>query len=246
VSIVSTEEGGPRRPRSPAYPAINLQEAIDRARKLYDAHGRSSASIEAILQEWGYKPRSGAGLVRVAALKQFGLLVDQGTGPDRRAKLTDLALTLLVDDPSSDEWNEAVREASSHPRIYRAVLEHFEGRLPNSDNALRSYLIRQRGYTEQGVRELIPELRATMDFAGLDVAATLSPREADKEAPKGGRMTPLEPGMQTLRAPLGGERAIEVQIPKRMTLREWELFDANLAAWRLATLQDEESEKPEE
>jgi hypothetical protein len=241
----TAEKPGIRRPRSPAYPAINLHEALERAKKLYDAHGRSSASIEAILDEWGYKPRSGAGMVRVAALKQFGLLVDQGAGPDRRGKLTDLALTLLVEDPSSDEWKEAVREAARHPRIYRDVLEQFEGRLPNSDSALRSYLIRQRDYTPQGVRELIPGLRATMDFAELDVTARLSPDEPDRETPKPGKVSPPGPGsgMQALRAPLGGGRAIEVQMPERVTNREWELFEANLAAWKLATVQDEEPEE---
>jgi hypothetical protein len=37
--------------------------------------------------------------------------------------------------------------------------------------------------------------------------------------------------------------AVLVQMPERMSPKEWELFDANLAAWKLATPQDEEPEE---
>src|SRR5207249_11431587 len=62
------------KPRSPSYPGINLEEAIERAKIIYERERRHETAENTILEHWGYKPKSGAGIMTLAALKAFGLL----------------------------------------------------------------------------------------------------------------------------------------------------------------------------
>src|SRR5689334_3352156 len=84
--------------RSPSYPGIGLQEAIERARIIYRAENRHSAAIDTILSHWGYRSGSGLGLVVLAALIKFGLLADEGSGKGRHARLTEDALKIIQDE----------------------------------------------------------------------------------------------------------------------------------------------------
>src|SRR4030065_1722360 len=87
-----------RRVRSPAYPGITLEEALRKAETIRKAEGKNEASVETILTHWNYRPMSGAGLVAFSALIKFGLMTDNGSGRNRNARLTDLALRILLDD----------------------------------------------------------------------------------------------------------------------------------------------------
>ena len=56
-----TEKG--KRGRSPSYPGLNLEEAIQRTKTLYAHESQNSAHVAVVLGHWGYKPKSGLGLV---------------------------------------------------------------------------------------------------------------------------------------------------------------------------------------
>ena len=72
------------RKRSPAYPSINLETAIDRARVLYDEETDAPTNINVALGHWGYTGKSSPGFRLLSALKQYGLLEDEeGSGKDR-------------------------------------------------------------------------------------------------------------------------------------------------------------------
>ena len=84
--------------RSPNYPGINLEAALEKARILREREGKHYAPIETVLKHWGYVPKSSGGLVALSALKKFGLIDDQGKGEKRQVKLSDLELKILLDD----------------------------------------------------------------------------------------------------------------------------------------------------
>jgi hypothetical protein len=172
-----------KRPRSPSYPGIGLEEALERARTLYQHQRNHAANVDVVLQHWGYKPKSGAGGVVLAALKKFGLLVDEGSGDGRTARLTDLALDILLDArEDSAAREEAIRRAALTPSIHRELLEQNDGILPPSDAGLLFHLTRERGFTEGAARELIRELRGTLAFAQLADGNYVSRQEPDKPA----------------------------------------------------------------
>ncbi len=51
-----------KRGRSPSYPGIDLEQAIQKAEVIRRHEGRSWSPVNAILGHWGYKEKSGAGL----------------------------------------------------------------------------------------------------------------------------------------------------------------------------------------
>src|SRR5688572_19499707 len=93
-----------KRERSPEYPGLNLEEALAFAKILYEKERRNAAPINGILKHWGYAPRSGPGLRAIAALERFGLVVSEGSGDGRKARISEDAFRILVDErPNSPD-----------------------------------------------------------------------------------------------------------------------------------------------
>jgi hypothetical protein len=211
-----------KKPRSPSYPGINLPDAIERAQGLYDAERRNAAPVDLILQHWGYKPKSGAGMVVLAALKKFRLLEDEGSGLTRRARLTDLALDIILDTrEGSQKRANAIQEAALAPGIHRELLQSYPGGLP-SDASLIFHLERELGFTPQAAREVVKELRSTLAFAGLDAIGddTLSRQEPDRtpveESPPMSQPAPPQPSHAPSQAPRTqptGDTAYPIPLP---------------------------------
>lgn len=176
VSAVS--EDGKRRGRSPSYPSIDLEQAVERARKLLERENRHLVPVDTALEAWGYSQASGAGMVVLAALKKFGLLEDQGSGSDRRVRLTDMAYEILIDErDESPERCELLRQAALRPRIHAELWDRYGSKLP-SDSTLR-YELRKMDFTDDATRKLTAEWRRTFEFAGLD---SMEPQSAPEAA----------------------------------------------------------------
>ena len=181
--------------RSPSYPAIPLDQAIARARTLYERESRNAVPISLIQEHWGYRPGTGPANTTLAAVKKFGLLADEGSGDLRTGRLTELALEILL----NPEPEEAIRRAALTPKIHRELLAAYqESGLP-SDAALRYELIRNREFTETGAGEFIAQFRKTLNFAQLAAADSLPP--APPEPTEGAAAMPTAPPAQAQRPP---------------------------------------------
>ena len=172
-----------KRFRSPAYPAITLQKAVERATELYTNALHHPAPVPVLATSWGYGKKSSGLFATIAALKQFGLLVDEGTGPKRRFKLTSPAIRIVRDpDPDSEKRCEALRVAALAPKIHKELWEKYGlGGLSGSmDMTLKSYLTVDRSddgeapYSDGVADEVIGEYKATFAFAGLAESGTVS------------------------------------------------------------------------
>jgi len=164
-----------KKARSPSYPAIGLREALNRARTLYDQERRNAAPVNAILDHWDYSPGSGPGILAVAALRKFGLLEYVGTGTAKQARLTDLALKILLDDRDvSPERDEAIRQAAFTPAIHSDIRRRYPDGLP-SDGTLKHYLTYDRKFTEPAAKQLIAELKDTLGFIGEGSGGAMPP-----------------------------------------------------------------------
>ena len=174
-----------KRVRSPAYPGITLEEALIKAEIIRKAEGKNEASVNTILSHWNYSPKSGAGLVALSALVKFGLLSDNGVGKNRRLRLTDLALKILLDDrPDSSERLALMREAALTPSIHKELWDKYQGALP-SDLNLRFCLRTEKRFQDNAADELIKEFRKTLDFTKLGESAIISPKGEEKPDPEG-------------------------------------------------------------
>lgn len=156
-----------RRPkgRSPSYPAINLEVAVQRARELYERDRQHAVPVVTAVKRWGYKSLNGPAAQALAALKKFGLAEDEGTGDARRVRVADLAVEILAN-PDPGARRAAIQEAALRPAIHREMWAEFGPDLP-SDEALRWELTRERSFTETGAAEFIRSYKATVAFAHL-------------------------------------------------------------------------------
>ena len=135
--------------RSPSFPFIPLQKAIERAYQYYEKEKRGSAPFPVVAEHWGYSPSSSGALQTVGALKSYGLMIDEGHGKvNRQFKLTDLALRILLDDrPDKTERNQYMREAALSPSIVTEIYEKWPDSLP-SEATLNHYLVLERGFNK--------------------------------------------------------------------------------------------------
>lgn len=185
---VAQKKGAAPKGRSPSYPGVDLGAAIQRAEQVYQHERSHAAHYDTIVRHWGYSPKAGPGRVTFAALKKFGLLIEEGSGTARRGRLSDLALQIIQDQrPNSAERLEAIQRAALMPPIHRELWDTYQGALPSDDN-LRYTLLRERNFTETGAGEFIQQFRATIAFARLDERASMPRMDGGK------RQTPPGPG----------------------------------------------------
>jgi hypothetical protein len=173
----------PKRDRSPAFPFIALRRAVERAQSLYENHRREPARLAAVAPSWGYSPKSSGLLQTVAALKQFGLIEDMGSGDDRKIVLTKLGQTIVADQRPGAREN-ALKEAA---RSSAVIAEYLPKWLPDrpSDAHCISELHLDRGFTEDAAKAFLRVFDETVSYANLDQEAANSP-EAISETLGGG------------------------------------------------------------
>lgn len=149
------------RERSPNYPAYSLPQAAGFANMFYEKERRSPAPLEAAAKALGSESLSGPARSKLAALRHFGLLESAGPG---RVKLSDRALVLILHRPDDSEFLNAAKEAALEPTLFSELYNQFG---ESSNESLRIYLIKDRGFSEDGAKRAISTYRETMDFARL-------------------------------------------------------------------------------
>ena len=154
-----------KRHRSPAYPAVSLKAAIEKAQMLYGRDGRSKIPVGVATQHLGYTVGSGLGQRTIAALRHFSLLGATGRKDSRLVWLSELALD-IVHEHDAERRRSAIRIAALSPEIHGDVWDVFKGQLP-SDDVLQAYLVRDREFNDAHVRKVIEVIRATFTFANL-------------------------------------------------------------------------------
>ncbi|MEO8267256.1 MAG: hypothetical protein ABI706_17275 [Ilumatobacteraceae bacterium] len=238
------------RGRSPSYPGAALETAVQRARTAYEKLRQHPAPIKSFTDLWGFKSSTtGPASLTVAALKKYGLLDYEGSGDARTARLTDLAVAILMKpDPMP-----GIQQAALTPPIYREMWDKYHNDVP-PEEALRYEFVVQRGFTENGFRDFLRIYRDTISFAKLDIPQQaelpqedeflFEPdheepdplRKTDKrqreERPSDSRATaytvPVEPGLNV---------TVEGRFP--LTPKAWTQFMAVLAAMRPALVEEE-------
>jgi len=156
-----------KRVRSPAYPAIDLATAIQHAGRVYQHEKRSSAPVAVVAADCGLDIKNSSGMRLIAALKQFGLGIEEGSKEDRHLRLSDAALDiLLAESDNAQERVAAIKKAAMGPKVHRVIWDHFKGELP-SDASLRSFLVRKLEFNDAHVDGFIRLFRSTIAFANL-------------------------------------------------------------------------------
>ncbi len=150
--------------RSPNFPFISLEMALGRARQFYEEEKRGSAPFQVAAEHWHYSSSSSGALQTAAALKSYGLMIDEGSGSARKLKLTELALRILLDNrPESEDRERFKRQAALTPNVAADVYEKWNGELP-SDANLNHYLVLELGFKEATALRTSKILKANQEF----------------------------------------------------------------------------------
>lgn len=233
--------------RSPNYPAIDIGKAIDRVRTLYGIERQHSMSATQAVKHWGYSTLNSPGGGQLAALARFGLIEDEGTKDDRKVRVTDLAVKIL-EHPDPVERDAGVRDAAMLPAVHQDMWQKYGADLPSEDN-LRWFLTRERGFSENGAKDFLKEYRATIDFAKLDsepsVVSTAAASDAEPGTPDPAiapsaraeapvalpQLGPPSPGqMPPISFPLASGKIVSVSGLGDLSEAEWAQFMAVLNA----------------
>ncbi|WP_158815265.1 hypothetical protein [Methylocapsa sp. S129] len=169
-----------RRPEAgQRFPFIPLARAIERARELYKIANGHEVPFATAVGAWGYAEKSSGGSQTAAALKAFGLLEDIAGSDVRKVKLTDAAMRIIRDPRDiSPDRDGLIREAAMKPALHREILEKYSG-MPPSDEALKAFLLIDRGLKDEAVPDLIREFAATMSFAKISESATIQDMKSE-------------------------------------------------------------------
>jgi hypothetical protein len=220
--------------RSPGYPSISLEDALEKARLLYKHDKRNATSINVVAGHWNYRPTSSGAKLAVAALKKFGLLESVGNKKSGQVKLTDLALQIILDQrEDSPERDQAIKRAALNPDLHAELWDKYGHDLP-SDATIKTYLVMHRGFNDATVGDFLKEYKATISFSKLGPGDTISEDDSaasgheaaemgeGETAPHGvgvtgnrGTVAGLRGNTLTLPVPLigGGMASLSVPIP---------------------------------
>jgi hypothetical protein len=160
--------------RSPAYPAVNLAQAIKRADEFYRHELKNPASFSTVSAHWGFKPTSSGALLTAAALKSFGLVNELESTTGRTLQVSPLGLKIVADKrPESVERDAAIKEAALRPKIHALIWRRWNGTLP-SDTELSYRLENEWDFNVNSIPGVIKELRDTISFAKLSASDSVS------------------------------------------------------------------------
>ena len=148
------------RKRSPNAPALPLDDALERAIKVYEREQQHPAPTDVVAQNIGYKSaNSGAALTAIAALRSYGLLKKMGAG--KLAVDGDVQSYCYA--PDQDLKQELLIKWVRSPAVFSHLLDKYEGSLP-SDSTIRFDLI-QEGFKPGKAEAVLKAFKKSVEFA---------------------------------------------------------------------------------
>lgn len=177
------------RMRSPNFPSLSLEDAIEFARVIWDKNRKTLIPREAAAKDLGYTGLTGRSMSVLGALNQYGLVEVTEKGQTR---VTQLAEDIFIGFPEEVK-RKAISNAGRAPSLFREIYDKYEGHVPG-ENAIRSFLF-QRGFTNEGVEKALKSFEATNRYVeingdsesyrhGDDGAPESTPESTNQEQPK--------------------------------------------------------------
>ncbi|WP_292077502.1 MULTISPECIES: hypothetical protein [Brevundimonas] len=202
--------------RSPSFPFIPLQTAVERLIAFEQTFGRHETPANKVGRAWKMTDGSSQAFQTIAALKQFGLLDYKGTGPARATFLTEEARKFVRAQQESIK-REVIRTAALKPKAMEKFWAMWGTDRPIDDICLDD-LHFKHGFTQSAAATFLRVYDETIAFAGLttsdaaeeDDFESFGEQDADKSAVEVGDLVQVEiNGALTLSQP-ARVRAIQV------------------------------------
>ena len=147
------------RSRSPRFPSHSIKEAMRFVSQIYDGVHRSTIEPDIAYQLMGFSGKSGASAKALGSIRQYGFI----EGVSHSTRVSDLALRIL-EPVSENERIEAIFDASREPEVFNQIFDRFDQRIPNADEPVRAFLIRELGFSKKGAEDCLASFRETISF----------------------------------------------------------------------------------
>lgn len=183
----ATEASTAKKERSPSFPYIGLTKAQERLREFYSAAKRFEVRMADAAGSWGMGVKSSATLQTVSALLAYGLIEDQGSGENRKVKISDRGFRILEDQRPGIKERELAAAACT-PKLIAEYVELWKDGRP-TDAICISELKIDRSFTEDGAKAF---LRVFDDVVGFTKGDS-SDKKGDKAPLSGGTGDPEPP-----------------------------------------------------
>lgn len=158
VSPAKPEPAG-KSVRSPSYPGMALNEAIDSVRKIETEYRTAPVDRVEAAKLIGYSGGSGPANKALADLASYGLVERAGKG---ELRVSQRAKAILYPD-SEDERRLNIREAAFDPQLFRELQERFKDVPHPPESGIVSYLGRI-GMNQNAVRPATKAFLKTLDY----------------------------------------------------------------------------------
>jgi hypothetical protein len=168
-----------------------LDEALDRALKIYDAEHLHAAPVDVAAKHMGYKDaNNGAALSALASLRYYGLVERPKEGLLNVSR--DVEAYKFA--PTEDLRRSFLLRFITTPPLFAELIDRYGPKLP-SDGTLKYELI-QRGFLPGPASSLVAVLKQSIEFAGLDDGGEKVDQEPSEEVtiPAATSVSPTERG----------------------------------------------------
>lgn len=201
--------------RSPNYPKLSLEEAVERAKQIYKAEHLHLANKDVVAQDLGYKSLNGSSARIVSALKNYGLLDE----PERdKVRVSDDAMTVLELPNGNNERTQVLRSMAFAPQVFADLQETYKGS-PPSDVNIRHYLIRKK-YLPGAADEVIRLYRDNLSFIADEDADNVTESVEDDQSETTSLVQPVEEALNSVTNPVderAGGTLVEPQVASNPT-----------------------------
>jgi hypothetical protein len=212
--------------RSPAFPYIAVDLAIERVRRIHGEVRDHAQPREVLAKAYGKPATSSATIQTFATLLQYGLLENVAGPTGRRMRVSPLAQTILNPYVPDAKIKEAIQKAALNPPIFRELWNKFGDAAGLNDNVVLYYLTTERGhdhdgavFTDKAASDVLRVYRNTLSFAGISGSDNnqLPAEPPDEEVPP----TPKAKVGDLVQVEIDG--AFALQKPKRVeSIQEYE------------------------
>lgn len=153
--------------RSPAYPFISVERALEQASALFTVEGEYEAPLPSAFKAWGYGEKSSGGRQTLATLRYYGLIDVSGEGDARKVKVSELARRIILDQrEDKSEKKKLIRQVALAPAAHKILFEHYPNGL-GSDGSVHHFLVFEHGFKPDAATDLLEEFKETARFAEL-------------------------------------------------------------------------------
>ncbi len=180
--------------RSPSFPFIPLETAIERLVAFDRYFGRHPTPADKAGLAWGYKDKSSQADQTLGALRSFGLALYKGTGPKREISVSSEGRTYLRAEQDSTR-ESVVKTAALRPRMFRKLWLDWREDRPVDAVALEKLKFDYK-FTDNGAKSFLKVYDATVAYAKLSSSDKIpedGEDDADGDTGENGNSAPLPP-----------------------------------------------------